>query len=203
MKLFLLKLNKYFCWMKLFLLKLNKYFCWMKLFLLKLNKYFCWMKLFLLKLNKYFCWMKLFLLKLNKYFCWMKLFLLKLNKYFCWMKIISCWILQHFANHNRSSFVLCCRLLGSCHWTWLPCLLFLAWWISFGCRYCVTVNKSKLRFWLCKKLSHLSLSTVLLKTCCIVQVTVKLKCVVNEISEAKFTLVLQDPTSIILLINIR
>ena len=52
---------------------------------------------------------------------------------------------------NRSSFVLCCRLLGSCHWTWLPCLLFLAWWISFGCRYCVTVNKSKLRFWLCEK----------------------------------------------------
>ena len=57
---------------------------------------YCW-----LKLNKYFCWMKLFLLKLNKYFCWMKLFALKLNKYFCWMKIISCWILQHFANHIR------------------------------------------------------------------------------------------------------
>ena len=71
----------------------------MKLFLLKLNKYFWWMKLFLLKLNKYFCWMKLFLLKLNKYFCWMKLFLLKLNKYFCWMKLFFCWILQHFANH--------------------------------------------------------------------------------------------------------
>ena len=54
-----------------------------------------------MKLNKYFCWMKLFLLKLNKYFCWQKLFLLKLNKYFCWMKIISCWTLQHLANHRR------------------------------------------------------------------------------------------------------
>ena len=57
---------------------------------------FCW-----LKLNKYFCWMKLVLLKLNKYFCWMKLFALKLKKYFCWMKIISCWILQHLANHKH------------------------------------------------------------------------------------------------------
>ena len=86
----------------------------MKLFLLKLNKYFCWMKLVLLKLNQYFSWMKLFLLKLNQYFCWIKLFLLKLNQYFCWMKIISCWILQHLANYSKRFLLFrfepyCCR----------------------------------------------------------------------------------------------